>query len=80
MNSLFLLFVVHFCIFFINTLLLYGHHKHCQSQKCHKEQSEKQIDIVSSPLYEITEAIASLPMIINIHPLLMYHGISQDNT
>ena len=30
-------------------------------------------------LDEVTKAIASLPMILKIHPVLMYHGISEDD-
>ena len=61
-------------------LFSHCHYIYCDSQNDDKSQSEKQIDIESLPLDEIAEAIASLPMILKIHPVLMYHGISQDNT
>ena len=61
-------------------LFSHCHYIYCDSQNDDKSQSEKQIDIETLPLDEIAEAIASLPMILKIHPVLMYHGISQDNT
>ena len=39
---------------------------------------QQQKDIKAFSLDEVTKAIASLPMILKIHPVLMYHGISED--
>ena len=47
----------------------------CQEDKYGCQQ---QIDIKAFPLDEVTKAIASLPMILKIYPVLMYHGISED--
>ena len=61
-------------------LFSHCHYIYCDSQNDDKSQSEKQIDIESLPLDEVTKAIASFIVIIKIYPVLMYHGISQDNT
>lgn len=49
---------------------------------CQKDKygCQQQKDIKAFSLDEVTKAIASLPMILKIHSVLMYHGISEDNT
>lgn len=49
----------------------------CQQDKYGCKQQK---DIKTFSLDEVTKAIASLPMILKIHSVLMYHGISEDNT
>ena len=48
---------------------------------CQKDKygCQQQKDIKAFSLDEVTKAIASLPMILKIHSVLMYHGISEDN-
>ena len=56
---------------------------HCRQIYCHSQDdderlSEKQIDIISSSLDEITEAVASLVVSIKIYPVVLNHGIAHD--
>ena len=56
---------------------------HCHQIYCHSQDddvslSEKQIDIISSSLDEITEAVASLVASIKIYPVVLNHGIAHD--
>ena len=56
---------------------------HCRQIYCHSQDdderlSEKQIDIISSSLDEITEAVASLVVFIKIDPVVLNHGIAHD--
>ena len=57
-------------------LFSHCHYIYCDSQNDDKSQSEKQIDIESLSLDEVTKAIASRPMILKIRPVVIYHGIS----
>ena len=54
--------------------------KCCGIKEEDKYGCKEQIYIKAFPLDEVTKAIASLIVIIKIYPVLMYHGISQDNT
>ena len=56
---------------------------HCRQIYCHSQDdderlSEKQIDIISSSLDEITETVASLVVSIKIYPVVLNHGIAHD--
>lgn len=56
---------------------------HCRQIYCHSQDdderlSEKQIDIISSSLDEITETVASLVVSIKIYPVVVNHGIAHD--
>ena len=59
-------------------LFSHDYHTHHQSQERYESQSEKQIDIVSSSLDEITEAVASLVVLIKMYPVVLNHGIAHD--
>ena len=59
-------------------LFSHCHYIYCHSQDDDKSQYEKQIDIVSLPLDEITEAVASLVVFIKIYPVVLNHGIAHD--
>ena len=59
-------------------LFSHCHYIYCDSQDDDESQSEKQIDIVSLSLDEITEAIASLVVLIKIYPVVLNHGIAHD--
>ena len=59
-------------------LFSHDYHTHHQSQERYESQSEKQIDIVSSSLDEITEAVASLVALIKMYPVVLNHGIAHD--
>ena len=57
---------------------------HCRQIYCHSQDdderlSEKQIDIISSSLDEITETVASLVVSIKIYPVVLNHGIAHDH-
>ena len=52
------------------------HQIYYKSHNDDKSQSEKQIDIISFSLDEITEAVASLVVFIKIYPVVLNHGIA----
>ena len=54
------------------------HQIYCHSQDDDESLSEKQIDIESFSLDEITEAVASLVVFIKIYPVVLNHGIAHD--
>ena len=59
-------------------LFSHCHQIYCHSQDDDESLSEKQIDIISSSLDEITEAVASLVVFIKIYPVVLNHGIAHD--
>ena len=59
-------------------LFSHCHQIYCHSQNDDERLSEKQIDIISSSLDEITEAVASLVVSIKIYPVVLNHGIAHD--
>ena len=48
----------------------------CQGNK---NESQQQKDIKTFPLDEVTKAETSFPVFLKIHPVLMYHSISEDD-
>ena len=82
-NSLFLCFLLFITVkyYYYYTFLHIFSHCHqiyCKSQDDDESLSEKQIDIVSSSLDEITEAVASLVVSIKIYPVVLNHGIAHE--
>ena len=59
-------------------LFSHCHQIYCLSQDDDESLSEKQIDIESFSLDEITEAVASLVIFIKIYPVVLNHGIAHD--
>lgn len=59
-------------------LFSHCHQIYCKFQDDDESLSEKQIDIISSSLDEITEAVASLVVSIKIYPVVLNHGIAHD--
>ena len=59
-------------------LFSHCHYIYYKSQDDDESQSEKQIDIISFSLDEITEAVASLVVFIKIYPVVLNHGIAHD--
>ena len=59
-------------------LFSHCHQIYCKSQDDDESLSEKQIDIESFSLDEITEAVASLVVLIKIYPVVLNHGIAHD--
>jgi hypothetical protein len=61
-------------------LFSHCHYIYCDSQNDDESQCEKQIDIISPSLDEITEAVASLVVLIKIYPVVLNHGIAHDQS
>lgn len=59
-------------------LFSHCHYIYCHSQDDDESHSEKQIDIISSSLDEITEPVACLVVSIKIYPVVLSHGIAHD--
>lgn len=81
-NSLFLcllLFItVNYYYYTFLHIFSHCHQIYCKSQDDDESLSEKQIDIESFSLDEITEAVASLVVFIKIYPVVLNHGIAHD--
>ena len=82
-NSLFLCFLLfisvnYYCYSTFLHIFSHCHQIYCKSQDDDESLSEKQIDIESFSLDEITEAIASLVVFIKIYPVVLNHGIAHD--
>ena len=83
-NSLFLCFLLFISVnyYYYSTFLHIFSHCHqiyCKSQDDDESLSEKQIDIEPTSLDEITEAVASLVVLIKINPVVLNHSIAHDD-